>query len=535
MSSSRLPAKALLPIAGIPIVVLCAKRASNLGIDVCVATSIDPSDDILAKTVENAGIKVIRGPLNNVLERFTLAVSDLNENDIVIRLTADNIFPDGFFLQEIADAFQKRNKDYLGTLSPQNGLPYGVEAEMFTVKLLREAMSSAKSDFEKEHVTVWMQKRSTDWVFKSEKLIKNMSHLRSTIDSYNDYQKISRIFFNEDNPVNVPWTTLCTRLENISQSKFRTPFKYKNEAFISRFALGTAQLGIEKYGIVNKDGRPSEADAMDLIQLSFWHGINIIDCARGYDFAENRVGKALKMIPQEQVHVITKLDPLEWLSSDSSNKDITLGVEHSILTSCFNLGFNTLPVVLLHRFIHYQLYKGKIWAALISLRERGLIGELGISVYFPEEAIKAIDDPDIKHIQVPFNLLDWRWKESGFPQLLERRPDITVYARSAYLQGVLISPPEYWPKVNIDAHELCNRLDALVKEFSFNNRKELCISYMLANKWIDSTIVGIENQSQLSENLNLFCIEPLSADGVEKIDNTFRDIPQDLLNPSLWR
>ena len=48
-NSSRLPAKVLLPIAGLPIVVLSAKRAANTGLDTIVITSTEESDDILVE------------------------------------------------------------------------------------------------------------------------------------------------------------------------------------------------------------------------------------------------------------------------------------------------------------------------------------------------------------------------------------------------------------------------------------------------------------------------------------------------------
>ena len=49
LNSSRLPAKALLPICDIPMVVLVAKRAANSGKRVLVVTSENESDDLLCK------------------------------------------------------------------------------------------------------------------------------------------------------------------------------------------------------------------------------------------------------------------------------------------------------------------------------------------------------------------------------------------------------------------------------------------------------------------------------------------------------
>ena len=58
-------------------------------------------------------------------------------------------------------------------------------------------------------------------------------------------------------------------------------------------------------------------------------------------------------------------------------------------------------------------FGGAVWERLIELLEDGTVLALGVSVQSPEEAIAALDDTDVQHLQLPFNLLDWRWRESG--------------------------------------------------------------------------------------------------------------------------
>ncbi len=76
-------------------VVLAAQRAGTTGAEVVVATSDRPEDDVIASTVEAAGIHVVRGPLDDPLRRFAIATADLDDDDVVVRLTADNVVPDG--------------------------------------------------------------------------------------------------------------------------------------------------------------------------------------------------------------------------------------------------------------------------------------------------------------------------------------------------------------------------------------------------------------------------------------------------------
>ena len=97
-NSSRLPGKVLLPIKGIPLAVLAAKRAANTGRNVIIATSLESSDDGLAALIQSNGLRCFRGSLKNTLDRFVSALSVYDDQDIVFRLTADNVFPDGALL-----------------------------------------------------------------------------------------------------------------------------------------------------------------------------------------------------------------------------------------------------------------------------------------------------------------------------------------------------------------------------------------------------------------------------------------------------
>src|SRR5579872_1322878 len=111
-SSSRLPAKALLRVAGYPSAVLAALRAANQQHETIFATSDDPSDDELVRQACAQGLSVFRGPLNDVLSRYHLATAGYPDDCVVIRLTADNLLPDGRFVDELAKAFVPSGAEY---------------------------------------------------------------------------------------------------------------------------------------------------------------------------------------------------------------------------------------------------------------------------------------------------------------------------------------------------------------------------------------------------------------------------------------
>ncbi|MGH3546317.1 MAG: cytidylyltransferase domain-containing protein, partial [Mycobacteriales bacterium] len=191
-SSSRLPAKVLLPVRGIPVAVLAALRAGRDGLEVRLATSIDPTDDVLAETAAGYGIDVTRGSLLDPLSRFAQATTDLAGRDLVVRLTADNTLPDSALLRELADELSRLGLPYLRT-SPEKGLPYGVSAEIFSVDALRQAHAAATGSAEREHVTPWVRAKFGDAVFARYANPDRWSQLRATIDSFGDYDRIGRV------------------------------------------------------------------------------------------------------------------------------------------------------------------------------------------------------------------------------------------------------------------------------------------------------------------------------------------------------
>lgn len=195
-TSSRLPAKVLLPLAGMPLVVLCARRLTRDGLEVVLATSTHPSDDLLCETAGEYGLAVHRGPLEDVLTRFAECTEGLADDDVVVRLTADNPVPDAAFVRLLLQAWEANGTQYLGTASPADGLPYGLSAELFTVAALRAAHNSATSAYDREHVTPWIRRHLGCAVFDGRDALgeDGLQRLRCTIDTAEDYQHATALF-----------------------------------------------------------------------------------------------------------------------------------------------------------------------------------------------------------------------------------------------------------------------------------------------------------------------------------------------------
>lgn len=537
LSSKRLPGKALLPINGIPILLLSAMRASNTGLNLVVATSNQPIDDPIADTLKKANIAYFRGSEDDVLRRFVMATQHLNQNDIVVRLTADNVLPDGKFIQSLLDQFIEANVDYLGTSSPVDSLPYGMSGEVFTVEVLRKADTEATSAFDREHVTALIRRDSKTKIFDSKKSSPHWSKLRCTIDNFEDYYQITKLFHEEMSPVSVSWQKLVSRLEAAAPyKKPRCPFKVMADGSVhSELTLGTVQLGIS-YGIANTIGLPTVAKSKELLQMAIDAGITSIDTARAYGESEARVGELLSPRYKERVGIITKLDVLAELTDTQEATLITKLVDESIYHSLHNLQTERLHTVLLHRWEHYYKYSGVIWQRLLAFKNLGTISKLGVSVSNPTEAIEALKDQNITHIQLPINILDWRWRSSDFLTAVSARSDVVLHARSVLLQGLITMEADSWPKIsNVEVTVLISQLDEFVKKFERKSRADLCIAYVRSIPWVTSLVIGMEDLTQLNMNLDYFQSSALTLAQQYEIDIAVSNVPMDLLNPSTWR
>lgn len=535
-SSSRLPAKALLPVAGYPSAVLAGLRAANQQHETIFATSDDPTDDELAHQAHTHGLTVFRGPLHDVLGRYFLACSALPADCAVIRLTADNVVPDGHFVGELAQAFASSGEDYLYTDADSAGLPYGVAGEAFSVAALRRAQHEATSAEDREHVAPWIQRSCRSAAYGHQRTDdSDFSYLRCTIDDEEDYARVLRLFEQVSDPLHIHWQELVNKLARLpSEPTFRVPYRRIVGRLHSKLTLGTAQLGME-YGLVNDHGRPSVEQGVAMVRRAIAHGVTALDTARSYGTAEEVIGKSLSGAWASRVEVITKLD-LSSLPADVPAAQVRAHVDESLDRSCAALDLTKPAVLLFHRWQDRHAWQGAAWEHLLSLRESGKIAKLGASVYEPREALEALEDPAVQHLQIPMNVLDWRWEAAGVDRAVAGRPEVVVHARSALLQGILAHPASRWPAVNgFHADECWQTLAQLAKQFGREGVIDLCLAYVRSLDWITSVVVGCETMEQLNENLQLFRRPELKPEQCQELRRVLPRAPETLLNPSKWK
>jgi spore coat polysaccharide biosynthesis protein SpsF len=294
--------------------------------------------------------------------------------------------------------------------------------------------------------------------------------------------------------------------------------------------LGTAQFGLD-YGITNRTGCPSDEKLRSILRTAWAGGIRHIDTARSYGNSEERLGRLLPETEGATWHITTKIAPLEQMreahecAADAGAAALSLDLSLAALQS------DSVDLLLLHAF--EDMGRPGVLDRLELERDRGRFGDLGVSVYDPDEAVECLEDPRIRHIQLPLNLLDRRWFEGAFEPALAKRSDVTIHVRSAFLQGLLLNGPEFWPAWVRNADEIDAILTNASRELEAG-RIELCLRYLTSVPWVDRIVVGVDSEAQLRQTLSIGFSEPLPANLLRKLDEAAALVPPRLLNPSLW-
>ncbi len=504
-------------------------RAANTGREVIVATSTESSDDALAKLIRSAGIRCYRGSLENTLERVVSALSEYEDDDLIFRLTADNVFPDGYLLDEIEKEFISRDLKYLCCNGQGSGLPYGMSVELTRLSYLRQAAEYSTSDYDREHVTPYI-KRLYGEVYFDRYIKLNLGSYRCTIDCLDDYLEMIQVFDGVSEPTKIPAFELVERLK-------KAPLQPKQSFKQNKLVLGTAQFGM-KYGVVNTSGIPDSKLVESIIKTAIVNGVCYIDTARAYENSENVISNSLKSGWEGRTKIITKLSPLDNCPVEANQLVVNAFVDASIYQSCANLYTQKLDVLMLHRARHFTDWSGAVWLRILEHKYESRIKSLGVSIQNPKELEMALDIPEIEFIQMPYNLLDWRW-ESMIEKIkkTKQQRSLNIHVRSALLQGLLTSNSlQNWSLANVqDPISVIDWLNENYLKFGRKNIVDLCLAFVKSMNWVDGVVVGMETKNQIHENLMIFFSQDLTYQEINNIKKTRPKLSESSLDPKFWR
>jgi len=197
MSSTRLPGKVLLDLAGEPMlvrVVRRVRRASRVD-QVVVAATTDPADDPIAACCASHEWACFRGSHDDLLDRYYQAARE-HRADVVVRVTSDCPLIDPGLIDRVVGEFFAGQPavDYACNSMPVKTYPRGLDTEAIRIDALERAWREDANPAWREHATPYIYRHPERFTLHA--VVNDCDHspLRWTVDTPEDWQFVERIY-----------------------------------------------------------------------------------------------------------------------------------------------------------------------------------------------------------------------------------------------------------------------------------------------------------------------------------------------------
>ena len=287
-----------------------------------------------------------------------------------------------------------------------------------------------------------------------------------------------------------------------------------------KLVLGSAQFGMN-YGVTNQKIIPF-SDVKKIIELSRDMGLKKIDSALNYKNSSLVLGKC----GVKDFHVYTKTLSIDWKIALDNNIKL---LEKSLSESIKLLKINFFSGLYIHNpndifNNNFEEYYNR----LQSFKKKGIVKKIGFSLYKYDEfeyILKKNFYFDI--VQIPVNIFDNTFVNKKFEKICNER-NIEVFARSIFLQGILLNNPKEINPYFLEWKEALNQYWDFLK---INNIKPIdqCIAEVKNIKFISNIIVGCNSFSQFKEILSSYKTNSYKNFTYNK------ELPDEFLKPNKWK
>lgn len=299
---------------------------------------------------------------------------------------------------------------------------------------------------------------------------------------------------------------------------------------ISEISFGAWAIG-GSWGTVN------DAESLAALQRAMDLGVNFIDTADVYGDgrSERLVGEAIRS-RRERVYVATKAG--RRLSPHIAAGYTAENLEPYIDRSLRNLGTDRIDLLQLHCPPTEVYYRPELFDAMDRLVQAGKLRHYGVSVEKVEEALKAIEYPGVRSVQIIYNIFRQRPAELFFKEAARRQ--VGILARVPLASGLLTGRMTADTQFQRTDHRKFNRhgeafdrgetfsgvdyqkgLDA-VEELRGQvpagwTLSQLALRWILMSDSVSCAIPGARNIAQVEENARAAALPPLEAGAMKRI------------------
>ena len=314
---------------------------------------------------------------------------------------------------------------------------------------------------------------------------------------------------------------------------------------LGRTGWKVSEISFGAWAIGASWGEVSEEDAMASLHRFVDLGGNFIDTADVYGDgrSERLIARLKRERPADEIIVATKtgrrLDP----HVANGYLDLTAFIDRSLK----NLATDCLDLVQLHCPPTECYYMPEVFDHLDALATQGKIRYYGVSVEKVEEALKAIEYPNVQTVQIIFNMFRQRPAQLFFPEAKRRK--IGILARVPLASGLLTGKMTSDTAFEQDDHRNYNRhgesfdVGEMFSGVSYETGLEaveqlrplvpsgatmaqLALRWILMFDAVSCAIPGAKRPSQVEDNIHTADLAPLSQETVQQIEHIYTEIIQ---------
>jgi aryl-alcohol dehydrogenase-like predicted oxidoreductase len=313
---------------------------------------------------------------------------------------------------------------------------------------------------------------------------------------------------------------------------------------VSAVSFGAWAIGGTWGTVQDKDSLAALGSALD-------RGVNFFDTADVYgDGRSERLLAQLRRERREPFYIATKagrrLDPH---TADGYNRaNLTAFVERSLK----NLATDAIDLLQLHCPPTDVFYRPEVFGVLDDLVRAGKVRFYGVSVEKVEEALKAIEFPNVQSVQIIFNIFRQRPADLFFEQAQRRK--VGILARVPLASGMLTGKFSAMSGFEPDDHRAFNRhgeafdrgetfsgLDYNLGLRTVENLRPIVPAGMtmgqMALRWIlmfpavTCAIPGGKRPAQVEENAAAADLPPLPESAMKRIEVLYDKDVKPMVHP----
>ncbi len=228
--SSRLPGKVLMRVGSgtktlLDIHLTRIQQCKSID-KFILATTVEPESIEISRIGKLYGFDVFHGSVSDVLDRFYQVAKDY-DCTYIVRVTSDCPFADAALIDQIVEFTISGNYLYCIT---SGDFPDGVDIEVFSCILLKEAWKNATLLSDREHVTPYIRRVAKErGGYMEYPSPAPMKHIRITVDEASDLDAVKHLI-NKSGAIK-PWQVYADYIKE-NPDQFFNQHTQRNEGYL---------------------------------------------------------------------------------------------------------------------------------------------------------------------------------------------------------------------------------------------------------------------------------------------------------------